>query len=217
MIKNTCKVIKKNGENIILAWDSELLKREAGYSEELCTSLVEPKNMAVEQAKKHIEEVLSFYKQKKCSKDAVLRNIPDLLAYINSDPLFVQKIIFKLKKIWIDENEIWRLIYEEKEKEKEYTLDVLKDEFTRVKKNLLDWLDKKLKSRPKNQKIIEDIKFTTEYLNKMEVPDRWISMQNDIISSYVDKATSYIFFNNPTRQELEYIVSINPSLMSVRN
>lgn len=56
--------------------------------------------MAVEQAKKYIEEVLSFYKQKKCSKDAVLRNIPDLLADINiSDPLFVQKIIFKLKKI----------------------------------------------------------------------------------------------------------------------
>lgn len=213
-MKKSCKVEKIKGKTIIYSWNINDLQKIFWCEKELYNSLVD--DVSSNQIKKYIEEVISYYKNDQCSKETLIRNVAMQLADINvKEPWFTQKIVFKLKKMWIEEKELWKWIYEEKEKD--YSLDYILSQIEKIKNNLFTMLDSKIAMKPDNWVIINDIKTVQEFMNKFEVPAVILPMRNSLMNDYIHKASTYIYTNNPNEEELKFILSVDPLLVKASN
>ena len=117
--------------------------------------------------------------------------------------------------MWIDEKELWKWIYEEKEKD--YSLDYILSQIEKIKNNLFTMLDSKIAMKPDNWVIINDIKTVQEFMNKFEVPAVILPMRNSLMNDYIHKASTYIYTNNPNEEELKFILSVDPLLVKASN
>lgn len=209
---NSCKAIEVNWEKIIQAGPEKSLENwcQNALCDLLTDSFLGDKN--------NIERLVLSYKDWKIDRNFLMRNVPFLLSLLIEDhPMYAEKIIFKLKKLWIDENAIREKI----KNGKNLSSDSILEHTEQTKQTIFSFLKTQLEKNPEKSYVFYLIsvinKQVEEYASKLPM----YNIKDMLLKDSINLVTVYLLNNKDklklTPEDFEKIKNLNPDFKDTSN